>query len=85
LLGFTFSEVLNDPFNSNKTRITRLCLPIGREVFPAGLFNATVGFIVAATLLVFPTIGFEIFGIGFALGFLYGQKSRRSLFDRFSS
>jgi len=29
--GVTFGEILYDPPNSNKTRITRVCLPAGRQ------------------------------------------------------
>ena len=31
LLDFIFGEVLYAPFHSNKTRITRVCLPAGRQ------------------------------------------------------
>jgi hypothetical protein len=47
LLEFTLGEVLNNPFNSDKPALQGFaCLPVGREVLPAGLINATIRFIV---------------------------------------
>jgi hypothetical protein len=42
LLDFALGQVVCDPFNVNQTHMKSLCLPAGREVFPAGLANATV-------------------------------------------
>src|SRR4030042_5939671 len=43
LLDFTLGEVLYNPFYVNNTRITRLCLPAGRQgSVPAGSAESTV-------------------------------------------